>query len=269
MCSSDRGVMKVRKSVLAAILAASTGIAAAHGKDKPTGFSYPEPKDLSKHRQLELWGTFYHTKLAPDAKDGFALLDEHDKPIGPKLAHEDWCKAALEGAVAIAMPDGNRVIVNVRDADGPSQVNCDRYFPHLNERARRGMRHTRFFKVTSPKIKYGYGIDDMPLLAFRTVAVDRRQIPIRYRTLLYIPELRGRDLTLEDGTAFTHDGYVFAADTGSNVRGHHIDFYTGFVNSNPFPDLAGGEKHRFKAYLVEEGPILEELLDLLKKNPEK
>ncbi|MEM9108100.1 MAG: 3D domain-containing protein, partial [Pseudomonadota bacterium] len=170
-------------------------------------------------------------------------------------------------AVAIAMQDGSRVIVNVRDADGPSQVNCDQYFPHLNERARRGMRHTRFFKVTSPTIKYGYGIDDMPLLAFRTIAVDRKQRLIPYRSLLYIPDLRGRALTLEDGTAFTHDGYVFAADTGSNVHDRHVDFYTGFVNANPFPDLAGGEKNRFKAYVLKEGPILEELLNLLTKKP--
>lgn len=252
-------------AALVATLALSLGT--AYGKDNHAAFNYPEPKDLSKHRQVELWGTFYHTKLAQNAKDGFALLDAHNKPIGPKLAHEDWCKAALEGAVAIAMPDGKRIIVNVRDAEGPSQVNCDRYFPHLNERARWGMRHTRFFKVTSPTVKYGYGVDDMPLLAFRTVAVDRRQIPVPYRSLLYIPDLRGRALTLEDGTAFTHDGYVFAADTGSNVHGNHIDFYTGFVNSNPFPDLAGGEKHRFKAYLVREGPILEELLNLLTNKP--
>lgn len=259
--------MTVTTAAFATALTLLFGIGAAFGKDTPMAFSYPAPEDLSKHRQVELWGTFYHTKLADNAKDGFALLDVHNKPIGPKLAHEDWCKAALEGAVAVAMPDGSRVIVNVRDADGPSQVNCDRYFPHLNERARRGMRHTRFFKVTSPTVKYGYGIDDMPLLAFRTVAVDRHQDPIPYRTLLYIPDLRGRALKLEDGTAFTHDGYVFAADTGSNVQSHHIDFYTGFVNTNPFPDLAGGEKHRFKAYLVKESPILEELLNLLTKKP--
>ena len=127
------------------------------------------------------------------------------------------------------------------------------------------MRHTRFFKVTSPNVKYGVGIDDMPLSAFRSIAVDRRQSPIRYRTLVYIPKLRGRDLTLKDGTTFTHDGYVFAADTGSGVKGHHIDFYTGFVDKNPFPDLAGGKPHRFEAYIVTDETIRQQMLDLHKK----
>ena len=250
------------------VLVMAVGLAgAAAAKDDPLAFCYAAPKDLSKHRKLELWGTFYHTKVAQNAKDGFALLDDRDKPIGPKLAREDWCKAALEGAAAIAMPDGSRVIVNVRDAGGPSQVNCDSYFPHLSARARSGMRHTRFFKITSPDVKYGVGIDDMPLTAFRSIAVDRRQHLIRYRSLIYIPELRGRDLTLEDGTAFTHDGYVFAADTGSGVKGRHIDFYTGFVAKNPFPDLAGGASHSFEAYIVSDETIRQQMLDLHKKQP--
>ncbi|MEX3007445.1 3D domain-containing protein [Hoeflea sp. TYP-13] len=228
----------------------------------PSAFSYDEPKDLSKHRRLHLWGTYYHTKIAQNSKDGFALLNQHNKPIGPALSREDWCKAALEGAAVIAMPDGSKVIVNVRDAGGPSQVNCDEFFPHLHARARFGMRHTRFFKITSPKVKYGYGIDDMPLAAFRSIAVDRRQFPIRYRTLIFIPDLRGRDLVYADGTAFTHDGYVFAADTGSGVKGHHIDFYTGFVSKNPFPDLAGGASHTFEAYVIEDKQIRQQMLEL-------
>ena len=237
-------------------------LTAAFAKDDPEDFCYPEPKDLSKHERLELWGTFYHTKVAPFDKDGFNLIDVHDKPIGPKLGQEDWCKAALEGAALISMPDGSNVIVNVRDADGPSQVNCDKFYPHLHARARIGMRHTRFFKVTSPKVKYGYGIRDWPLAAFRTIAVDRRQSPIRYKTVLFIPKLKGQKITQKDGTTIVHDGYVFAADTGSGIRGDHVDFYTGFVNTNPFPDIAGGPSKRFKAYVIKDETIYKQLLDL-------
>ncbi|MCY6381981.1 3D domain-containing protein [Hoeflea prorocentri] len=251
------------KSVLGAFVLVfcflpAVGLAA----DDPLTFTYDPPKDLSKHREIELWGTFYHTRIAKDQPDGHDLLNKHDKPIGPKLGRTDWCKAALEGAAVIEMKDGSKVIVNVRDADGPAQVNCSPLYPHLSARARNGMRHTRFFKITSPKVKYGYGIDDMPLAAFRTIAVDRHQVPIRYRSLVFIPKLKGRNLTLADGTAITHDGYVFAADTGSGVHGHHIDFYTGFVNTNPFPDLAGGERHRFKAYLVTDEAIHKQMLEL-------
>lgn len=241
-----------------AVSMATMGIAS----DDPTDFCYPEPDDLAKHERLSLWGTFYHTKIAPFDKDGFNLIDQHNKPIGPKLGHQDWCKAALEGAALIKMPDGSNVVVNVRDADGPSQVNCDKYYPELRGRARIGMRHTRFFKVTSPKVKYGYGIRDWPLAAFRTIAVDRRERPIRYRTVLFIPQLRGQKLTLQDGTDIVHDGYVFAADTGSGIKGDHIDFYTGFVNKNPFPDLAAGPSKRFKAYVVKDKVIYQQLLEL-------
>ena len=235
---------------------------AASARDDPLAFCYAAAKDLSKHKRLELWDTFYHTKVAQNSKDGFALIDVHERPIGPRLSHEDWCNAALEGAAAIAMPDGSKIIINVRDAGGPSQVNCDSFFPHLSARARFGMRHTRFFKITSPKVRYGYGIDDMPLSAFRSVAVDRRQSAIRYRSLLFIPKLRGRNFMLQDGTAFTHDGYVFAADTGSSVKGRHIDFYTGFVDKNPFPDLAGGASRTFRAYIVSDDIIRRQLLEL-------
>ncbi|WP_419914080.1 3D domain-containing protein [Hoeflea sp.] len=252
---------------IAVVVVATLMAGLSNASDNPLEFCYDEPEDLSKHRHLVLWGTYYHTKITQNSKEGFDLLDVHDKPIGPKLSHENWCKAALEGAAVIAMPDGSRVIVNVRDADGPSQVNCDQYYPHLHARARIGMRHTRFFKVTSPKVKYGYGIDNMPLAAFRTIAVDRRQFPIRYRTLLYIPKLRGRELTLHDGSKITHDGYVFAADTGSGIKGHHIDFYTGFVNQNPFPDLAGGASNTFSAYVVKDETIRKQLLELHSQQP--
>lgn len=251
----------ISKLFLAGGLAALASIGAT-ASDDPLDFCYPAPKDLAKHERLSLWGTFYHTKIAPFDKDGFDLLDQHDKPIGPKLGHQDWCKAALEGAALIKMPDGSNVIVNVRDADGPSQVNCDKYYPELRGRARIGMRHTRFFKITSPKVKYGYGIRDWPLAAFRTIAVDRRERPIRYKTVLFIPDLRGQKLTMEDGTEIVHDGYVFAADTGSGIHGDHIDFYTGFVNKNPFPDLAAGSSKRFKAYVVKDKTISQQLVDL-------
>ena len=109
--------MYIKSTVLIAAFALILGLATvAHSKDDPLAFCYAAPADLSKHRKLELWGTYYHTKVAQDSKTGFPLLDVHDKPIGPKLAREDWCKAALEGAVAVSMPDGSKVIVNVRDA---------------------------------------------------------------------------------------------------------------------------------------------------------
>lgn len=237
-------------------------IGTGNASDNPLDFCYPAPDNLANHKSMDLWGTFYHTKLAENAPDGFALIGPDNKPIGPKLGHQDWCKAALEGAASIKMPNGSHVVVNVRDADGPSQVNCDKYYPRLRARSRIGMRHTRFFKVTSPNVKFGFGVRNMPLVSFRTIAVVRRQRPIAYNTLLFVPDLRGRELVSSDGSKFTHDGYVFAANTGSSIKGNHIDFFTGFINVNPFPDLAGGSSKPFKAYWISDKDIRQQLLDL-------
>ncbi len=252
----------MRIGLLAVSMLMAGMIGSGNASDNPLDFCYPPPDNLTSGKSMRLWGTFYHTKLAENAPDGFALIGPDNKPIGPKLGHRDWCKAALEGAASIKMPDGSHVVVNVRDARGPSQVNCDKYYPRLRARSRIGLRHTRFFEVKSPKVKFGYGVNDMPLAGFRTIAVDRRQKPIAYNTLLFVPDLRGRALVSSDGSKFTHDGYVFAADTGSSIKGNHVDFFTGFVNVNPFPDLAGGPSKPFTAYRISDKNIRQQLLDL-------
>lgn len=55
----------------------------------------------------------------------------------------------------------------------------------------------------------------------RTVAVDRRTIPLR--TVLFIPETVG--LPMPGGGR--HDGYWYASDTGGAIHGARIDLYTG------------------------------------------
>lgn len=59
------------------------------------------------------------------------------------------------------------------------------------------------------------------VVAMRTVAVDRNLIP--KRSVLFIKETVG--LKMPDGSV--HDGYWYASDVGSGIKGQRIDLYTG------------------------------------------
>ena len=59
------------------------------------------------------------------------------------------------------------------------------------------------------------------VVAMRTVAVDKNLIP--RHSVLFIKETVG--LKMPDGS--THDGYWYASDAGSAIKGKRIDLYTG------------------------------------------
>ena len=59
------------------------------------------------------------------------------------------------------------------------------------------------------------------VVAMRTVAVDRRLIAPR--SVLFIKETVG--LKMPDGSV--HDGYWYASDVGSAIKGKRIDLFTG------------------------------------------
>lgn len=85
-------------------------------------------------------------------------------------------------------------------------------------RCRHGM-GTCFEILDSARYPYGRGAGARPLVPFRSVAVDRRLIPIG--ETLYVPEFDG--LPLPDGTF--HDGCLRADDTGGAIRRRLIDFF--------------------------------------------
>ena len=66
---------------------------------------------------------------------------------------------------------------------------------------------------------YGRGAGRRPLVPFKSVAVDRRLVPIGEP--LYIPEFDG--LMMPDG--HVHDGCVRADDTGGNIKKRKMDFF--------------------------------------------
>lgn len=76
------------------------------------------------------------------------------------------------------------------------------------------------FKVT--EAPFGEGYASVPLIPYRTVAVDPTVIELG--SILYIPSAVG--VQLEDGSE--HDGVFIAEDIGSAIGGNRIDFFVGF-----------------------------------------
>ncbi len=199
---------------------------------------------------LTLWGTNYYTPVytaAAEGSDGaLPLLDVHNAPISPPLSRVNWCNVALQGTAMIRAADGSATAYVIADWNGAEQTNCDDRLGTLSDSIKLRSRQSRYKAVLHP---YGCGVQDMPLIPFRTIAVDRRQIP--YRSVLYIPALRGLSFTLE-GQTFTHDGYVFAGDRGGAIVGDHIDFFSGNQQRSPFPDvIASNATKTFEAFRVD------------------
>jgi 3D (Asp-Asp-Asp) domain-containing protein len=69
---------------------------------------------------------------------------------------------------------------------------------------------------------YGIGVDNYKLIPYRTIAVDPAQILIG--SIVFIPQAYG--LVLPNGEI--HDGFFFAHDTGSKIKGRCLDLFVGF-----------------------------------------
>ena len=68
---------------------------------------------------------------------------------------------------------------------------------------------------------YAVGFSGCRLVPFRSVAVDRRVVPLGSE--LIIEETRG--MKLPDGTV--HDGIWYALDTGGRIRNNRVDLFVG------------------------------------------
>jgi hypothetical protein len=86
-----------------------------------------------------------------------------------------------------------------------------------------GCKRSPCVHVLPPEQPWGCGVDDRPLVPFRSVAVDRGLVPIG--TSLYIEELDGAHLPTFLPAA--HDGCVVADDTGDRITGQRLDWFIG------------------------------------------
>ncbi|MBI4612494.1 MAG: SH3 domain-containing protein [Planctomycetes bacterium] len=101
----------------------------------------------------------------------------------------------------------------------------------------------RFEVVDAP---FGLGVRNIPLVPFRSVAVDPEVVPIGSE--LYIRAMDGA--RLPDGSV--HDGRFRAHDVGGGIRGRHVDLFTGAGDQREVFERAGVKNlQEIEIYLVE------------------
>lgn len=217
--------------------------------ERAVGFTLEEPAPTGLGPDLKLWATHYHTPIVRAAPEtisaAFPLIGRKGDAISAPLSQRDWCEAALQGSVAIKSGASSKAYVYV-DSNGPEQTNCDEFLGSLSDGVKNATRRARFMAVSHP---LGCGVRNLPLMPFRTIAVDPDVIPLE--SVVFVPELRGRKFEL-NGISYIHDGYLFAGDRGGAIRGKHIDVFLVDDQYAPLEDLfASTDKRTFAAHVVD------------------
>ncbi len=219
-------------------------------------FMLPKPTRISKKKRLKLVATYYniHKAISIDRdglEDAYPLLTMDGKSLGPFLTLEDWCRGACEGTLVVFGYGGKATVYNYAGTSRYSQVNCTSMFPGLSSNIRKKIGKARFIKARGT---FGDGSRGMMLTPMRSIAVDTRFIPIG--TLLYVPVARGVKISYNKDDLRFHDGYFYAADTGSAIKGNVIDVFLGHDLESWFAKFVGKRLSRkFDAFVIEDKKI--------------
>ncbi|MGI0488410.1 3D domain-containing protein [Pantanalinema rosaneae CENA516] len=208
-------------------------------------------------RPLTLWATYYYVYQARPTANGLPLLDPAGTPLSPPLSVRDWCYAALQGTVQVTDVQERTTTYNFAGRGDIPQTDCSPFFSSLSATVADKVSRVRFTPIAS---KYGRGAKGVELVPYRTIAVDPTLIP--FGSVVYIPQANGQVITLPSGQQVIHDGYFYAADTGSAIVGNHIDVFLGTNPQNPFPFVTSKPNGEFAAYVVEDTAITQALQGL-------
>jgi len=196
-----------------------------------------------KKSNIKLWATYYYIPEVHHNENGINLLDHQENKTGFKLLPDDWCNACIQGTV-IVNKNQKKHILNYAGRSKKSQYDCRKCKKYKNYDG-----HEKTGKVLWKKSNgYGIGVNGYHLIPFRTIAVDHTIIP--YGSVLYIPKAIGIEYIDMNNKKKKHDGYFFAADTGSKIKGNHIDFFIGVVKENPFNFIKSNKTKPFNALLI-------------------
>ncbi len=238
-----------RKALTLAFVLLTAVSGFGYSKLDKNGFGY-SPPSLNSAVKLSLWSTYYYVHEAVYDGNGVALNDANGRPTGVKLANCDWCDAAIEGTVRTTDKNGKAVTLNYATTSSTEQCDCD-----LTCRKYANFKNKKIgYTLWAPaRGEFGDGVSGYKLVPFRTIAVDKKFIPIG--SLIFVPQAVGVEITLPNGARSKHDGYFFAADVGGGIKADHIDIFFGLKTKNPFPFVQSKPEGRFDAYLVSESPV--------------
>jgi 3D (Asp-Asp-Asp) domain-containing protein len=189
------------------------------------GFDHPRP--FSLHKIGDLKPTFYWVAL--EQEDGLARNKELKDMDGGVLAN---VSSRFFSAIGL---EGTGRLLDGRVLNYQGRVTLPD-----------GKQEIRYIECP-PEAPYGYGVDKIPLVPFRSVAVDPEVVPMGSR--VYIPKAVG--LALPDGSV--HDGFFRAVDIGDAIRNHRIDMFTSFGDQSAVFERGGIRNMKpLEVYLVEE-----------------
>jgi len=200
---------------------------------------------------LELWATNYHLPEIENGNGNIPLRDSEGSELGPRISLAEWCKSALEGTVRIIYNDGRVKTYNYDTSNDLFPNDCSAYYSF-------NLGNSKFRKSRGP---FGEGSSNFRLVPYRTLATDPALIPSG--TVLFIPEARGKTIILKSGVTIIHDGYFFAGDMGGAIKLSHVDVFIGLHKDSPFfPWISNSSTRTFKAYIVKDSTIINELNQL-------
>ena len=204
---------------------------------------------------LKLWATYYYIPTLKHTDEGIDLLDKNEAEIGLKLSLCNWCTANIEGTVYIEKEE-HIYVLNYAGRSKEIQNDC-----RDCEKYKKYDSYKKTGKVLWEfSSDFGKGVLNFKLKPFKTIAVDPSKIP--YGSVLFIPEAKNTIYIDENGERKIHDGYFFAADTGSKIKGNHIDLFLGNTNINPFSFVKSDENKTFEALIIRDLEIMEKVQKL-------
>ncbi len=167
----------------------------------------------------------------------------------------------MEGTVFIKDSTGKITVLNFAKRSENAQVNCRSCSTYSKSKLNVESWGKVLWKISSG---FGDGVKDYKLIPYRTIAVDPKIIP--YGTVIFIPQAKGKMIELPNGTKVMHDGYFFAGDTGSAIKGNHIDIFTGITSENLFPEvIRSNPSEIFDAYIVSDITVILSLTTIQSK----
>lgn len=209
-----------------ASLAGTSGVPAAWFR-----FDLEPPTSYQVVRTTELWATYYYVPSLRLIPGGIPIRNAAEQSLfgGEGLSQAQWCDLALQGSGRITLSDGRHQAVSFAGRSANNRLDCS---ATISADVAAKIAGNRFDKVD---FVFGRSATGSEVIPFRTLAVDNSVIP--HGTTLYIASARGTSFVME-GRRLTHDGYFFAADSGSAIIGNHVDLFTGtasFRSGTPIP----------------------------------
>lgn len=215
-------------------------------------------KNSISKKKLNLWATYYYVPMLQHNENGIDLLNADEEKTGLKLNSSDWCNSAIQGTVIIKK-ENKTYVLNFARRSKNLQFDCRTCSKYKNYDG-----YLKTGKVLWKKSEgFGTGVNNYKLVPFKSIAVDKSIIP--YGSIVYIDQAKGIKYVDENGKFKKHNGYFFAADTGSKISGNHIDVFIGTETKNPFTFIKSNSKKTFEAYIINDGKFKIKLEELHKK----